>query len=507
MTATPVPPPGRLASNAVVTAVAQGASMLLGGVVALIIQLRFGKDAETDGLFAAYGVYGILVVVAVSFRATIVARLVEGPSLFEALDRYLGAATAIFLGAAIPLVALGAPIASALIGDVGQTATDTARTALLVFWLAAGTQLANALFAAALGVRDQFLLPGAAYVTGGVLAVVGLLALAPALGIQAVPLAIAIGGVVTAAMMLMRLVRLGYRPRLARLVPDRGALARAGLLLWAAVGAVAGQITYVATIGFAARLGEGEASLYTYGYFLMVLFVGILGGAMTIALAPRLAETWDLRPESLHGPMVDVFRAGSLVVLPVVGVMAIAGEPLAGIVFAPHDAREVVAVFLALSGGLLLTTAVPVPQLAMYTRGRYGAVAVLAVLGVALQFGFCAVAVTFDWLPALGVAATVTGSITAWALFALVFGRRWPAAAWLLVRELAPVAAVAAIVFVPAGFVGALGGAPAELLAAVVALGVFCLLARASLPGHWHVAERLLAPLGRRFARLGAAAR
>jgi uncharacterized membrane protein YgaE (UPF0421/DUF939 family) len=64
-----------MAANAAITALSQVASMALGAVIALVILLRFGKDAETDGLFAAYGVYGVLVVVAQSFRTTIVARL------------------------------------------------------------------------------------------------------------------------------------------------------------------------------------------------------------------------------------------------------------------------------------------------------------------------------------------------------------------------------------------------------------------------------------------------
>src|ERR687884_1093412 len=142
--------PRAMASNAAITAVTQVASMGLGAAIAVVILLRFGKDSETDGLFAAYGVYGIVVVIAQSFRTTIVARLVEGRSLFDALDRHLGAVGVVFLGAAVPLVALAGPLARLLVGQLGDTAVHTARTALVVLWLAAGAQLASALLAAAL---------------------------------------------------------------------------------------------------------------------------------------------------------------------------------------------------------------------------------------------------------------------------------------------------------------------------------------------------------------------
>jgi CDP-diglyceride synthetase len=159
--------------------------MGLGAAIALVILLRFGKDAETDGLFAAYGVYGIVVVIAQSFRTTIVARLVEGPSLFASLNRHLGAVGVVFLAAGVPLAALAGPLARLLVGDLGDTATHAARTALLILWFAAGAQLASALLAAALAVRDEFALSGAAYVAGGVVSVVALLALAPVLAVAA----------------------------------------------------------------------------------------------------------------------------------------------------------------------------------------------------------------------------------------------------------------------------------------------------------------------------------
>ena len=106
-----------MASNAAITAVTQVASMTIGAAIAFVILLRFGKNRETDGLFAAYGIYGIVVVIAQTFRTTIVARLVEGGSLFAALDRYLGAITVIFLGASSRASALVNPMTPCLLAQ------------------------------------------------------------------------------------------------------------------------------------------------------------------------------------------------------------------------------------------------------------------------------------------------------------------------------------------------------------------------------------------------------
>jgi peptidoglycan biosynthesis protein MviN/MurJ (putative lipid II flippase) len=491
-----------MAANAAITALSQVASMALGAVIALVILLRFGKDAETDGLFAAYGVYGVLVVVAQSFRATIVARLAEGPSPFAALDRYLGAVAVLFVAAGIPLLVLAEPLARLLTADLGPTAVDAARTSLMILWFASGAQLAGALLAAALAVRDDFALSGAAYVGGGVVSVAALLALAPLLGIQAVALGLCLGGATTVGLMLLRLLRLGYRPSPAGMVPDRTAVGRAALLVWAAAGTLSTQLAFVVTLGFAARLGEGAPTLYTYATFVFGLFLASTAGAMTIVLAPRLAETWDGRPESLHAPLLEVFRAGLTLIAPIVGVVAVAGPAVASLPLDGHDARVLTDTVLAMSGGLVAGVAMPVPLVALYTQGRYAAVAAVGLQGIVLQFGLSALAVGFDSLVALGLASLVTGLAGAVVVLALVFGRgAWRVLA-LLGREVVAVAAVGALAFVPAGALGAIGGRVVQPVAALLGLGAFVALAPRLLPRHWELAQRVLRPA---FARLRSA--
>src|SRR5438034_966981 len=107
---TPAPQGRRFVGSAAITAVLQVTTMALGGVIAILIFHAFGKGRHTDGLFAAYGVYGIVAILAQTFRTTMVPRLGTGDKLWPNLDRLAGASAVIFVGAGIPFLALGDPL-------------------------------------------------------------------------------------------------------------------------------------------------------------------------------------------------------------------------------------------------------------------------------------------------------------------------------------------------------------------------------------------------------------
>src|SRR4051794_41075216 len=125
-------PPRRVAVAAALTSVAQAVAMAIGGLLAILIAARFGTSAQTDGFFAAYGVYGLIVLVAQSSRLTLVSRMVGGQTRFGGFDAYLGAAVLMWLAAGIALVALGKPLAEAL--TASAPAQATARTSLAILW-------------------------------------------------------------------------------------------------------------------------------------------------------------------------------------------------------------------------------------------------------------------------------------------------------------------------------------------------------------------------------------
>ncbi|MGH2979145.1 MAG: lipid II flippase MurJ [Solirubrobacterales bacterium] len=497
--------PARVAGSALVTSLSTIAAMAMGGVLAIVVLLLFGKSAGTDGFFAAYGVYAVIIALAQSLRASAVARLVRG-SLFDNVDRMIGASVLILLGSGVVLLGLGDPLAQLLTGEGAGPAHDAARTALAILWGAGALQILAALAAAALGALGDFALPGAAYVCGGVVAIVFVLALQDPLGIDAVSLGLVCGSLVTAALMLARLGRRGWRPRWSGLREAPRSLGAMALVLSGSIGSVALQLTYVVTLGFAARIGEGAVTLYSYSFFAAALLIGAVAGPAAIVLAAPVARTWDRRPESLDPHLLAVFRAGLALIVPMMAATTLIGDDIVELILGSElsaaDADTVVRTFLALSGMVVATLAVPVPGLAAFAASRYLAVGSVSVAGVAVHLGAsAAAAAAFDTLESLAAAASVSSVAMLAMTLAIVYGRELARPLRLLVVELARVAAVAAVAFGPPGIIAAaLGGPGWDIASTIVGAAVFLVLLRARLPGNWELVLRIAAPLRARGA-------
>ena len=189
----------------------------------------------------------------------------------------------------------GRPAADLLTGEDAGTAHDAARAALAILWGAGALQVLAALAAAALGALGEFGLPGAAYVCGGAAAIALVLLLEGALGIDAVATGLVCGSLLTAALMVARLARRGWRPRWSGLRAAPRSLGTMGLVLSGSIGSVALQLTYVVTLAFAARIGEGAVTLYSYSFFAAALLIGAVAGSYPALRAARLAPADALR--------------------------------------------------------------------------------------------------------------------------------------------------------------------------------------------------------------------
>lgn len=486
----------RVVGSALVTAVSQIATMAIGGLLSLVIVLKFGKNARTDGLFAAYGVYGVLALVAQSLRITVVARLLEGPSLAAALDRLLGGCLALFLASGVLLVVLGEPVADLLTGDLGSQARDTARTALMILWLAAGAQLLAALGAAALGASDRFGLSAIAYVAGGAVAIGGLFALAPAIGIDAVAVGLAAGAALTAALTLGGVALRGYRPSLSRVLELRRLPHTLGAILGGAAGYLLFYLTLVISVAFAARIAEGAVTLYTYAFFTALVVMGATSSPVGVVMAAPLSETWDRRVASLEPHLLAVFRTAVVLILPVFALAALIGDQVVELVLGSSlnaaDADAIVATFLALAGMVVASAAMSVPLLAAFSTSRYARVAAISAVAMVVQVGGSALAYQTGHLWTLGLATSATVVISLVLLLVVVYGREAGATGVTLARELTAAAIPIALAFAPGAVLAVLTSSDGwELAGAAMGLALVAPVIRRALPEHWSLLMRI----------------
>jgi peptidoglycan biosynthesis protein MviN/MurJ (putative lipid II flippase) len=349
-------------------------------------------------------------------------------------------------------------------------------------------------------VRREFALAGGAYVVGSLVAIAGMLALSGPVGIDAVPIALVMGALVTVSLPLARLRASGWRPDPGRVLREAMRPSAATPIVVGAVAYVVSQLTFVVSIAFAARLGTGAVTTYTYAFFAAGLLVGTSAGSVGVVLAAPIARTWDRRPSSLLPHLTAVSRAGFTLLLPVMGLVAVVGDELVQLLlgnsFDAPGADKLVHTFLWLSGFVLLNVPAIVPAVAAFALGRYRAVAAVALVAGAVHVGGSALAVHFDGLEAVGAATSVTNVVFVGLLTAIVFGRSTGAAALLAGRELLPPLAIAAACFALATALGLLlGGRGFEAGAAAAVLPLYAELVRRLLPQHWDAARRLLQPL------------
>jgi hypothetical protein len=489
-----------MASSSLWAAVSLVATLGVQGLAALVILLIFGKGTDTDAVFAAYGVYGLIVLMCQSLRLTVVARLLASDSPWTAFDRFLGAGLSLVLIAVVLQFLLGAQVADALTGDLGRQAQDTTRRTLDILCVAIAGQLVAALGAAVLATYEEFRYPGLVYVAGGLTAVVLLLALHEPFGILAAPAGVAAGSVLSAALMLWRLWAHGYRPRLAHVLAGGRHVRLALMLLVGSIAPLLGQLNFVVSLGFAAHLGAGEVTLYTGAFFAGAVVVAVTGSAAALVLAGPVARTYEGDAPALLPHLRTIMRAGLIIIGPAVAVAALVGDDLVQAVldasFSTADTERMIAAFVALSGLFVGQLALPLPMLAAFALSRYGAVAAVGAAGTAVHVVASAVALGLDSIVWLAVAASMSSLTTTSLMLGLVHGSHVHRAAAIVVRETVVVALVTAVAFAPPAAVAVLlGGGLWELAAVVAGLAAFGGLLSVALPQHVGVAARMLAPV------------
>jgi O-antigen/teichoic acid export membrane protein len=373
---------GRGAVTALGTAVVSVGAVVAGAVLAR----EFGRTVETDGLFAAYAVYLVLVLAAQAVRVVLLPRLTRA----EAVGRLAGElrAQVLALGVvAVPalVVAFAAaePLGDALTGGLPTRAGDVAADSLAWMVLGGVLQLYAGLAASALAARDSYVVAAAAYALG---AAAGLAYFLVRLDGGPVALAegLALNGAVTLAIPLVALVvrgGLGSGGVGGGLAPRLWELAR-GVALPLAL-----QGLFVIAVRFAGDEGVGAVTTLSYAYFVVAFLVAVTASSLALISSVPLTRA-GLSAGRAATHVVSTTWVSVTIVAAAAGVFVLAGEPIArgvlGSAFSGDVGEELGHLVAYLSPWMVVSIGVSVtfPLLFVVERDRLLPLIALVAIGV-----------------------------------------------------------------------------------------------------------------------------
>lgn len=336
---------GSLASGAV-TALALAVQSGLAAVVGVVIARELGRTAETDGFFAAYGVFVVLALAATAIR------LVVLPPLGRArVERRLGQETAAWAVAlavvAVPLLLVGVaaarPAAALLTGFGPDAARDAAESVLPLMVIAAVAQLYAGLAASALAALDDYLTAAITYIVASAVGLAYILVRVHADGIDAVAVGMALNGLLAVALPTLALLARARREAM-----PRGAVRPAGepvgrRLLEAGRSTslpLALQAVFLVCLPFAAQEGVGAATSFGYAYLAAAALVAVTSSSLGLVTSVPLTRI-GLDPGGVARHVVSSSWLALVAAGAAAGVFAVAGTSLVSAVLGDGYAADV----------------------------------------------------------------------------------------------------------------------------------------------------------------------
>jgi hypothetical protein len=424
--------------------------MALGAVIALLVARFFGKDAETDAFFAAYGIYGVGMTFAQTFRLTTVSSFVSSGSA-ETITRMLGAVALMCLALAVPMVALAVPLGHVL---VENDPTDVAPLTLRMLWLALTGQLIAAILATVLAVRGRFTAMGIGTLVGGFVSVAVFVATQGLVGVPAAALGLVVSAVWLTVAFGAVLLRAGERLTRPTRPMLRAMAVEAGRLSLAAATFFGTTLAYVICIAVANRLGEGEGTIFAYSYMLATVLIGLTANVTAMVRSPALVASAE-RAREIAAASLWSFRFTLLLVGPVLGLTVLIGPPVMGVVlggeFSDADVDRLVATLLGLSPWVLATAAGIFAVVELLARGDLRRLALLTLAQVSV-LAVATITVGAVGGGLAGVAGALSAVMVGVALVQLhwAFPGEWGATVAAMAKALAREACVLAVAFGPA---------------------------------------------------------
>jgi len=387
------PPPRSTLASGLLTALSLAVVTGLSAAVGVVIAREFGRDAETDGFFAAFGVFLVLVLAASAVRVAVLPSLARSRN-----DETFGSVLASYAVAvsvvAVPALALGLLandwVAGQLTGGLPANARETAADALIFLVPAAVAHLFAALAASALAAHDSYGTAAVGYALGSVLGLALILWRVGEDGIVVCAWGTLLNGAVALAVPLAALAWRGRWGRWTRL----SAGARLGELARAAALPIALQAFFVVCLRFAGGLGTGAVTSFTYAYFVAAALVSVTASSLGMVSSVPLARV-ALSPARASRHVVSMSLVSFAAVAAAAGVFALVGDRIVHAALGP-----------AYEGG---------------PGGEIGRLIVLlgpwmaVSIGVTITFPMLFVVARERRLPALAVAALALHVSVAWA--------------------------------------------------------------------------------------------
>jgi hypothetical protein len=456
--------------SGLLTGLAQIVVALAAAGAGALLAHKFGRSVETDGFLAAYAVYLVLVLAAQAFRMVVVPDLTRAQA-----EGRLGGETRAYaltiLSVAIPIsaIAIGfsGPLGGQLTGSLPPHAAHVAANALMVLVPAAFGQLLAALAASALAACDSYGTAAAGFALGGIGGLVVFAALSGSAGIVALAWGLAANAAIAISVPVLALAR---RRALGGPAPGRLRLGhRVWKLLQGASVPLALQGCYLLVLRFAAQLGVGRVSSFSYAYLAASTLVGAtafsLGLISSAPLTRRGIDAVAAGRHVVHAAWVSLSLVGAAA-----GVFALVGGRIVGGVLGSAYGGDVgkelghLVVYLALWMLAWVGFAVAFPL--VFVAEKRWTLVPLAVLGFVLCIPLGLGLRSLWGLPGLALALGVSTFVIAAGLIATISLRTLAIATLGLAKLALAVGASAALAF--GGLSLVLAPAPAAVAGVLV---------------------------------------
>jgi len=436
----------------------------LSAAVGVVIARKTGRGVETDGFFAAYGVFLVLVLAAGAVRVAVLPRLARA--------RMEGRFGALFAAYALAIWIVAAPIlvlalfashwsASQLAAGLPSTAQQVAAEALVFLVPAAVAHLFAALAASALAAHDSYATAAAGYALGSILGLALILGRIDEDGIVACAWGTLLNGIVTLVVCLVALLfRAEWGRREPLLVRTRlGELARAASL------AIALQAFFVICLRFASGLGTGAVTSFTYAYFVAAALVSVTATSLGVVSSVPLTRA-ALSPARASRHVISMSLVSFAAVAAAAGVFALVGDDIIHAALGPayegSAGSEIGHLIVLLGPFMAASVGVTITFPMIFVAGRERRLPILAAMSIVLDIVITSVAVSAFELAGAALALTISTALVLVSLLLLLSPQVLQSGARGLLNGAVVIGGLALVAFGVAGAV-----LPAELAAAV----------------------------------------